>query len=94
MSPYPGIELSQVYEMLEKGHRMDRPDGCPENIYSMMRRCKFFNDPSWPAVIVKALPCVLKCTVSHQLKAKEIYSLYVLLECISKTPYFNFSNIT
>ena len=40
MSPYPGIELSQVYEMLEKGHRMDRPDGCPENIYSMMRKCK------------------------------------------------------
>lgn len=40
MSPYPGIELSQVYEMLEKGHRMDRPDGCPENIYTMMRRCK------------------------------------------------------
>jgi len=40
MSPYPGIELSQVYEMLEKGHRMDRPDGCPENIYTMMRRCE------------------------------------------------------
>lgn len=40
MSPYPGIELSQVYEMLEKGHRMDRPDGCPENIYNMMKRCK------------------------------------------------------
>ena len=41
MSPYPGVELSQVYEMLEKGHRMDRPDGCPENIYSMMRKCEY-----------------------------------------------------
>ena len=40
MSPYPGIELSQVYEMLEKGHRMDRPDGCPENIFNMMKKCK------------------------------------------------------
>ena len=40
MSPYPGVELSQVYEMLEKGHRMDRPDGCPENIYAMMRKCE------------------------------------------------------
>ncbi|KAJ8413880.1 hypothetical protein AAFF_G00064780 [Aldrovandia affinis] len=39
MSPYPGIDLSQVYELLEKEYRMDRPEGCPEEVYELMRAC-------------------------------------------------------
>lgn len=39
LSPYPGIDLSQVYELLEKDYRMDRPDGCPEKVYELMRDC-------------------------------------------------------
>ncbi|XP_036383611.1 tyrosine-protein kinase ABL1-like [Megalops cyprinoides] len=39
MSPYPGIDLSQVYELLEKDYRMDRPEGCPEEVYELMRAC-------------------------------------------------------
>ncbi|XP_048874662.1 tyrosine-protein kinase ABL1 isoform X2 [Brienomyrus brachyistius] len=39
MSPYPGIDLSQVYELLEKDYRMDRPEGCPEKVYQLMRAC-------------------------------------------------------
>ena len=39
MSPYPGVELSAVYELLEKGFRLERPDGCPTNIYDMMQKC-------------------------------------------------------
>ncbi|XP_059906590.1 tyrosine-protein kinase ABL1 isoform X1 [Gadus macrocephalus] len=39
MSPYPGIDLSQVYELLEKDYRMDRPEGCPEKVYELMRAC-------------------------------------------------------
>jgi len=61
MSPYPGVELSQVYEMLEKGHRMDRPDGCPENIYSMMRKCEFTQSPPFVRVYVQACVCVGVC---------------------------------
>lgn len=41
MSPYPGIDLSQVYELLEKDYRMERPEGCPEKVYELMRACKF-----------------------------------------------------
>uniref|UniRef100_A0A673M3L3 Tyrosine-protein kinase n=1 Tax=Sinocyclocheilus rhinocerous TaxID=307959 RepID=A0A673M3L3_9TELE len=41
LSPYPGIDLSQVYELLEKDYRMDRPEGCPEKVYELMRACKF-----------------------------------------------------
>ena len=40
MSPYPGVELSQVYELLETGYRMQSPEGCPSAIYDMMKRCK------------------------------------------------------
>lgn len=39
-SPYPGVELHQVYHLLEKGHRMQQPHGCPEAIYAIMLRCK------------------------------------------------------
>ena len=41
MSPYPGIDLSQVYEMLESGYRMPCPDGCPQEVYDMMKKCGF-----------------------------------------------------
>ena len=40
MSPYPGVELAAVYELLEKGYRLECPEGCPSNIYDMMKRCE------------------------------------------------------
>nr|AQT19750.1 hypothetical protein Smed-abl-1 [Schmidtea mediterranea] len=39
LSPYPGIELHDVYHILEKGYRMDRPEGCPEIVYGIMLQC-------------------------------------------------------
>lgn len=39
MSPYPGVELSQVYELLETGYRMQCPEGCPPGVYELMRNC-------------------------------------------------------
>ncbi|CAL8076316.1 unnamed protein product [Calicophoron daubneyi] len=39
LSPYPGVELHDVYHILEKGYRMERPHGCPEAVYSVMLRC-------------------------------------------------------
>lgn len=40
MSPYPGIDLNQVYQWIEKGNRMESPAGCPEPAYLMMESCK------------------------------------------------------
>lgn len=40
MSPYPGIDLSQVYDLLEKGYRMEQPEGCPPKVYELMRACE------------------------------------------------------
>ncbi|XP_058630423.1 tyrosine-protein kinase ABL1 isoform X1 [Onychostoma macrolepis] len=49
MSPYPGIDLSQVYELLEKDYRMDRPEGCPEKVYELMRACWRWNPAERPS---------------------------------------------
>ncbi|CAG9856179.1 unnamed protein product [Phyllotreta striolata] len=39
MSPYPGVDLTDVYHMLEKGYRMECPPGCPPKIYELMKQC-------------------------------------------------------
>ncbi|XP_053328791.1 tyrosine-protein kinase ABL1 isoform X2 [Spea bombifrons] len=49
MSPYPGIDLSQVYELLEKDYRMERPEGCPEKVYELMRECWQWNPVDRPS---------------------------------------------
>ncbi|KAG8447605.1 hypothetical protein GDO86_014929 [Hymenochirus boettgeri] len=49
MSPYPGIDLSQVYELLEKDYRMERPEGCPEKVYELMRACWQWNPLERPS---------------------------------------------
>ncbi|XP_007530367.1 tyrosine-protein kinase ABL1 isoform X2 [Erinaceus europaeus] len=49
MSPYPGIDLSQVYELLEKDYRMERPEGCPEKVYELMQACWQWNPSERPS---------------------------------------------
>lgn len=39
MTPYPGVELSEVFYTLNSGHRMGRPTGCPEPIHELMQQC-------------------------------------------------------
>lgn len=45
MSPYPGIDLSQVYDLLEKGYRMEQPEGCPPKVYELMKACEYSSLP-------------------------------------------------
>ncbi|KAM4635293.1 tyrosine-protein kinase ABL1 isoform 2-T2 [Polymixia lowei] len=49
MSPYPGIDLSQVYELLENNYRMERPEGCPEKVYELMKACWKWNPAERPS---------------------------------------------
>lgn len=39
MTPYPGVELSDVFYTLNSGHRMSRPTGCPGPIHELMQQC-------------------------------------------------------
>ncbi|XP_058838325.1 tyrosine-protein kinase Abl isoform X1 [Topomyia yanbarensis] len=43
MSPYPGIDLTEVFHRLESGYRMERPPGCPPEVYELMRKCWQWN---------------------------------------------------
>ena len=40
MSPYPGVDLTEVYHLLERGYRMERPPGCPAHIHRLMMNCE------------------------------------------------------
>ncbi|XP_066503474.1 megakaryocyte-associated tyrosine-protein kinase isoform X2 [Hoplias malabaricus] len=39
MQPYPKMSLKDVKEQVEKGYRMEAPEKCPPEIYSLMRTC-------------------------------------------------------
>ncbi|KAL3310671.1 Tyrosine-protein kinase abl2, partial [Cichlidogyrus casuarinus] len=47
-SPYQGVELHNVYQLLEKGFRMERPIGCPESVYNVMLLCWAWNPADRP----------------------------------------------
>lgn len=49
MTPYPGVELSEVFYTLNSGHRMGRPTGCPEPIYQLMQQCWSWESIDRPA---------------------------------------------
>ncbi|XP_013162206.1 PREDICTED: tyrosine-protein kinase Abl [Papilio xuthus] len=48
MSPYPRVDLAEVYHMLEKGYRMECPPGCPAAVYELMRGCWQWNPADRP----------------------------------------------
>jgi len=38
-TPYPGIPMEQLLDFLSDGHRMEQPQNCPLEIYTIMRDC-------------------------------------------------------
>ncbi|XP_050305004.1 proto-oncogene tyrosine-protein kinase receptor Ret isoform X2 [Anthonomus grandis grandis] len=38
-SPYPGIQVHNLYNLLKQGYRMERPPNCSAALYSVMNRC-------------------------------------------------------
>ncbi|CAN9504638.1 unnamed protein product [Ophioblennius macclurei] len=38
-SPYPGVPVEELFKLLKDGHRMERPSGCSQQLYLMMRDC-------------------------------------------------------
>ncbi|KJH44171.1 SH2 domain protein [Dictyocaulus viviparus] len=48
MAPYPGVDLSNVYSLLEKGFRMDSPPGCPPTVYRLMLQCWIWSPSDRP----------------------------------------------
>lgn len=38
-SPYPGIAPQNLWSLLKTGYRMERPENCSEEVYSVVRTC-------------------------------------------------------
>ena len=43
-SPYPGLPTEQLLDYLSEGKRMDQPQECPLEVYTIMRDC-WMHDP-------------------------------------------------
>ncbi|KAL9987774.1 hypothetical protein ACROYT_G002132 [Oculina patagonica] len=38
-TPYPGTDNKDLLSLLKRGYRLDKPDTCSEEIYSLMSDC-------------------------------------------------------
>ncbi|XP_078541257.1 tyrosine-protein kinase CSK isoform X1 [Lissotriton helveticus] len=64
--PYPRIPLKDVVPRVEKGYKMESPDGCPHVVYEVMKQC-WNLDPHTRPTFRK-----LREQLEH-IKAKELY---------------------
>ncbi|KAM4676546.1 tyrosine-protein kinase CSK [Discoglossus pictus] len=64
--PYPRIALKDVVPRVEKGYKMDAPDGCPQVVYDVMKQC-WHLDPNQRPSFRK-----LRAQLEH-IKAKELF---------------------
>ncbi|XP_069480605.1 tyrosine-protein kinase CSK isoform X2 [Ambystoma mexicanum] len=64
--PYPRIPLKDVVPRVEKGYKMEAPDGCPPVVYEVMKQC-WILDPNLRPTFRK-----LREQLEH-IKAKELY---------------------
>ncbi|XP_061393241.1 proto-oncogene tyrosine-protein kinase receptor Ret, partial [Musca vetustissima] len=44
-SPYPGIPVQNLYHLLKSGYRMEKPENCSDEIYSLVQSC-WMDDPN------------------------------------------------
>uniref|UniRef100_A0A669CWH2 Tyrosine-protein kinase n=1 Tax=Oreochromis niloticus TaxID=8128 RepID=A0A669CWH2_ORENI len=64
--PYPRIPLKEVVPRVEKGYKMDAPDGCPAVVYDLMKQC-WTLDP-----VMRPSFRMLREKLQH-IRAKELY---------------------
>ncbi|NWV66819.1 KSYK kinase, partial [Malurus elegans] len=49
--PYKGMKGGEVAQMIERGERMERPEICPTEVYSLMRLCWTYNVDDRPGFV-------------------------------------------
>lgn len=38
-TPYPSVPIEKLFQLLRDGHRMEKPQGCSDKLYELMRDC-------------------------------------------------------
>ncbi|NXI24878.1 KSYK kinase, partial [Sterrhoptilus dennistouni] len=49
--PYKGMKGGEVAQMIERGERMERPEVCPTEVYSLMKLCWTYNVEDRPGFV-------------------------------------------
>ncbi|NXI88869.1 KSYK kinase, partial [Rhipidura dahli] len=49
--PYKGMKGGEVAQMIERGERMERPEACPTEVYSLMKLCWTYNIDDRPGFV-------------------------------------------
>ncbi|KFP77868.1 Tyrosine-protein kinase SYK, partial [Acanthisitta chloris] len=49
--PYKGMKGGEVAQMIERGERMERPEGCPMEVYGLMKLCWTYNVDDRPGFV-------------------------------------------
>ena len=55
-TPYPKIPVNEVLTYIQQGYQMEKPDGCPDEIYALMKECWEFDRtlrPTFSQTVVK-----------------------------------------
>ncbi|NXE90689.1 KSYK kinase, partial [Menura novaehollandiae] len=53
--PYKGMKGGEVAQMIERGERMERPEVCPTEVYSLMKLCWTYNIDDRPGFVAVEL---------------------------------------
>ncbi|NXM35283.1 KSYK kinase, partial [Oxyruncus cristatus] len=53
--PYKGMKGGEVAQMIERGERMERPEVCPAEVYSLMKLCWTYNVDDRPGFVAVEL---------------------------------------
>ncbi|XP_066927035.1 fibroblast growth factor receptor 2-like isoform X2 [Clytia hemisphaerica] len=48
-SPYPGIPVERLFDLLKSGYRMEKPEVCPKETYEIMVKCWYENPTHRPS---------------------------------------------
>ncbi|KAL1492091.1 hypothetical protein ABEB36_012584 [Hypothenemus hampei] len=38
-TPYPGVQVENLYHLLKEGYRMEKPSNCATSLYALMKKC-------------------------------------------------------
>ncbi|KAI5617592.1 tyrosine-protein kinase CSK [Silurus asotus] len=73
--PYPRIPLKDVVPRVEKGYKMEAPDGCPPVVYDIMKQCWTLEPAMRPSfrALKENLQLILDKEISEPLSIKRIH---------------------
>jgi FMS-like tyrosine kinase 1 len=75
-TPYPGLPTEQLLDYLSEGNRMNQPQNCPLEMYTIMRDC-WIDAPEQRPDFVAIAERIGKILEKNVTKVREI--LYVVL---------------